>query len=65
MKKFMSIFGAALFVFALTSCANVTTESTEEGADDASTEESTEVTTDATEETAEVEETEAEAEVTE
>ena len=53
MKKFMSIFGAALFVFALTSCGDATTEPTE-GADDASSEESTEVTAEATEETVEV-----------
>ena len=64
MKKFMTIFGAALFVFALTSCGDATTESTE-GTDDTSTEESIEVTADATEETAEVEVEETEADVVE
>jgi len=64
MKKFMTIFGAALFVFALTSCGDATTQDTE-GTDDVSTEESTDVTVESTEESTDVAVEETEAEVVE
>ena len=64
MKKLMTIFVATLFVFALTSCGDATTQDTE-GTDDVSTEESTDVTVESTEESTDVAVEETEAEVVE